>query len=207
MTNLQFFQKHLWLYIDAFEKLTFESQFQELSPGGAVSYVEVPNMENNIPAVLAVLHHIYDNIMYAELNTKSDCCQKCGFTGEIQVVEDDGPGGDAGEPEDEKDKETTTRAPETTTKRPSTPSTRPTTTEPSTRAPETTTAAPETTTAAPETTTSAPETTTANTETTTQSTETTTQEPVTQAPTTEAPAEPVNDEPAEPANEEPVAEQ
>lgn len=115
----------------------------------------------------------------------------------MQVVEDDGPGGDAGEPEDEKDKETTTRAPETTTKRPSTPSTRPTTTEPSTRAPETTTAAPETTTAAPETT-------TANTETTTQNTETTTQEPETQAPTTEAPAEPVNEELAEPANEQPV---
>ena len=81
---------HVTEPIDAFEKLTFESQFQELSPGGAVSYVEVPNMENNIPAVLAVLHHIYDNIMYAELNTKSDCCQKCGFTGEIQVVQDDG---------------------------------------------------------------------------------------------------------------------
>ena len=81
---------HVTEQIDAFEKLTFESQFQELSPGGAVSYVEVPNMENNIPAVLAVLHHIYDNIMYAELNTKSDCCQKCGFTGEIQVVQDDG---------------------------------------------------------------------------------------------------------------------
>ncbi len=79
---------HVTEPIDAFEKLTFESQFQELSPGGAVSYVEVPNMEQNIPAVMAVLKHIYENIMYAELNTKSDCCQKCGYTGEIQVVED-----------------------------------------------------------------------------------------------------------------------
>ena len=79
---------HVTEPIDAFQKLTFESQFQELSPGGAVSYVEVPNMEQNIPAVMAVLKHIYENIMYAELNTKSDCCQKCGYTGEIQVVED-----------------------------------------------------------------------------------------------------------------------
>ena len=79
---------HVTEPIDAFEKLSFESQFQELSPGGAVSYVEVPNMEQNIPAVMAVLRHIYEKIMYAELNTKSDCCQKCGYTGEIQVVED-----------------------------------------------------------------------------------------------------------------------
>ena len=79
---------HVTEPIDAFQKLTFESQFQELSPGGAVSYVEVPSMEQNIPAVMAVLKHIYENIMYAELNTKSDCCQKCGYTGEIQVVED-----------------------------------------------------------------------------------------------------------------------
>ena len=79
---------HVTEPIDAFEKLTFESQFQELSPGGAVSYVEVPNMEQNIPAVMAVLQHIYENIMYAELNTKSDCCQLCGYSGEIQVVED-----------------------------------------------------------------------------------------------------------------------
>ena len=79
---------HVTEQMDAFTKLTFESQFQELSPGGAVSYVEVPNMENNIPAVIAVLKHIYENIMYAELNTKSDCCQKCGYTGEIQVIED-----------------------------------------------------------------------------------------------------------------------
>ncbi len=79
---------HVTEQIDAFEKLTFESQFQELSPGGAVSYVEVPNMENNIPAVMALLKHIYENIMYAELNTKSDCCQCCGYTGEIQVVKD-----------------------------------------------------------------------------------------------------------------------
>ena len=79
---------HVTEQIDAFEKLTFESQFQEVSPGGAVSYVEVPNMENNIPAVMALLKHIYENIMYAELNTKSDCCQCCGYTGEIQVVKD-----------------------------------------------------------------------------------------------------------------------
>ena len=81
---------HVTEPIDAFSKLSFESQFQELSPGGAVSYVEVPNMENNIPAVIAVLRHIYENIMYAELNTKSDCCQNCGYTGEIQIVQDDG---------------------------------------------------------------------------------------------------------------------
>ncbi len=74
--------------IDAFTKLSFESQFQELSPGGAVSYVEVPNMENNIPAVMTLLKHIYNNIMYAELNTKSDYCQKCGYTGEISIVND-----------------------------------------------------------------------------------------------------------------------
>ena len=79
---------HVTEKVDAFEKLTFESQFQELSPGGAVSYVEVPNMENNIPAVMALLKHIYENIMYAELNTKSDCCQCCGYTGEIHVVKD-----------------------------------------------------------------------------------------------------------------------
>ena len=79
---------HVTEEVDAFKKLTFESQFQELSPGGAVSYVEVPNMENNIPAVMALLRHIYENIMYAELNTKSDCCQKCGYTGEIQIVTD-----------------------------------------------------------------------------------------------------------------------
>ncbi len=76
---------HVTEQIDAFSKLTFESQFQELSPGGAVSYVEVPNMENNIPAVMALLKHIYNNIMYAELNTKSDYCQCCGFTGEIKI--------------------------------------------------------------------------------------------------------------------------
>lgn len=75
--------------IDAFTKLTFESEFQQLSPGGAVSYVEVPNMENNIPAVMALLTHIYENIMYAELNTKSDYCQKCGYTGEIKIVKDE----------------------------------------------------------------------------------------------------------------------
>ena len=79
---------HVTEQVDAFTKLSFESQFQELSPGGAVSYVEVPNMENNIPAVMTLLKHIYENIMYAELNTKSDCCQKCGYTGEIQIVTD-----------------------------------------------------------------------------------------------------------------------
>jgi ribonucleoside-triphosphate reductase len=80
---------HVTEPIDAFTKLTFESQFQELSPGGAVSYVEVPNMENNLPAVMSLLKHIYNNIMYAELNTKSDYCQKCGYTGEIQIKTDD----------------------------------------------------------------------------------------------------------------------
>ena len=74
--------------IDAFTKLTFENQFQELSPGGAVSYVEVPNMENNLPAVMTLLKHIYNNIMYAELNTKSDFCQRCGYTGEIKIEKD-----------------------------------------------------------------------------------------------------------------------
>ncbi|MFR4475974.1 MAG: anaerobic ribonucleoside-triphosphate reductase [Ruminococcus callidus] len=73
--------------IDAFQKLSFEAQFQELSPGGAISCVEVPNMQNNIPAVIAILQHIYDHIMYAELNTKSDYCQVCGYGGEIQIVE------------------------------------------------------------------------------------------------------------------------
>ena len=75
--------------IDAFTKLKFESEFQQLSPGGAISYVEVPNMQDNIPAVLAVMQYIYDNIMYAELNTKSDYCQVCGYDGEIQIVEDE----------------------------------------------------------------------------------------------------------------------
>ncbi len=112
----------------------------------------------------------------------------------MQNVEDNGPGGDAGELEDEKDEETTTRAPETTTKRPSTPSTRPSTTQPTTSAPETTTVAPETTTSAPETTTVNTETTTQNTETTTQAAETTTQAPVTQTPA-ETPEEPANEEP------------
>ena len=76
-------------HIDAFSKLAFESQFQKLSPGGAISYVEVPNMENNIPAVMNVIKFIYDHIMYAELNTKSDYCQCCGYTGEIQIKEDE----------------------------------------------------------------------------------------------------------------------
>ena len=77
-------------HIDAFTKLKFESEFQKLSPGGAISYVEVPNMQHNIPAVLSVMKFIYDNIMYAELNTKSDYCQCCGYDGEIKIVEDDG---------------------------------------------------------------------------------------------------------------------
>lgn len=79
---------HVTEPINAFKKLSFESKFQELSPGGAVSYVEVPNMQNNIDAVLSVMQHIYDNIMYAELNTKSDYCQKCGFDGEVQIDSD-----------------------------------------------------------------------------------------------------------------------
>ena len=81
---------HVTEPIDAFTKLKFESQFQALSPGGAISYVEVPNMQQNIPAVLQVIRFIYDNIMYAELNTKSDYCQVCGYDGEIQIVEDEG---------------------------------------------------------------------------------------------------------------------
>ncbi|MGN0341415.1 MAG: anaerobic ribonucleoside-triphosphate reductase [Roseburia sp.] len=80
---------HVTEPIDAFEKLKFESQFQALSPGGAISYVEVPNMQDNLEAVLSVMRYIYENIMYAELNTKSDYCQVCGFDGEIQIVQDD----------------------------------------------------------------------------------------------------------------------
>ena len=81
---------HVTEEIDAFTKLAFESQFQKLSPGGAISYVEVPNMQNNIPAVIQVIQFIYDNIMYAELNTKSDYCQKCGYDGEIKLFKEDG---------------------------------------------------------------------------------------------------------------------
>ena len=81
---------HVSEQIDAFTKLKFESEFQELSPGGAISYVEVPNMQDNLEAVMSVLQFIYDNIMYAELNTKSDYCQCCGYDGEIRIVEDDG---------------------------------------------------------------------------------------------------------------------
>ena len=80
---------HVTEEIDAFTKLKFESEFQQLSPGGAISYVEVPNMQNNIPAVLSVMKFIYENIMYAELNTKSDYCQVCGYDGEIQIQTDD----------------------------------------------------------------------------------------------------------------------
>jgi ribonucleoside-triphosphate reductase len=80
---------HVTEKIDAFEKLKFESQFQALSPGGAISYVEVPNMQNNLDAVLTVMQYIYDNIMYAELNTKSDYCQCCGYDGEIQIIQDE----------------------------------------------------------------------------------------------------------------------
>ena len=80
---------HVTEKIDAFEKLRIEAKFQRLSPGGAISYVEVPNMQNNLPAVLSVMKFIYDNIMYAELNTKSDYCQVCGFDGEIEIVKDE----------------------------------------------------------------------------------------------------------------------
>ena len=76
--------------IDAFTKLKFESEFQKLSPGGAISYVEVPNMQDNLEAVMSLLGFIYDNIMYAELNTKSDYCQECGYDGEINIVKDAG---------------------------------------------------------------------------------------------------------------------
>ncbi|MBQ7826023.1 MAG: anaerobic ribonucleoside-triphosphate reductase, partial [Clostridia bacterium] len=81
---------HVTEPIDAFEKLALEAKFQKLSPGGAISYVEVPDMQNNIEAVLGVMQFIYDNIMYAELNTKSDYCQECGWDGEIEIVEKDG---------------------------------------------------------------------------------------------------------------------
>ena len=81
---------HVSEHIDAFTKLKFESEFQKLSPGGAISYVEVPNMQDNLEAVMSVLQFIYDNIMYAELNIKSDYCQCCGYDGEIRIVEDDG---------------------------------------------------------------------------------------------------------------------
>lgn len=80
---------HVTEEIDAFSKLSFESEFQKLSPGGAISYVEVPNMQDNIPAVLSVMRHIYENIMYAELNTKSDFCEECGYSGEVVVKEDE----------------------------------------------------------------------------------------------------------------------
>ena len=81
---------HVSEEIDAFDKLKFEGMFQQLSPGGAISYVEVPNMQDNLKAVIRVMQYIYDNIMYAELNTKSDYCQVCGYDGEIRIVEDDG---------------------------------------------------------------------------------------------------------------------
>ena len=80
---------HVTEKIDAFDKLALEAKFQALSPGGAISYVEVPNMQNNIPAVLSIMQFIYDHIMYAELNTKSDYCQKCGWDGEIEIVKDE----------------------------------------------------------------------------------------------------------------------
>ncbi len=83
---------HVTENINAFDKLKFESQFQALSPGGAISYVEVPNMQNNIDAVLSVMQYIYDNIMYAELNTKSDYCMKCGYDGEIEIINEEGSG-------------------------------------------------------------------------------------------------------------------
>ena len=81
---------HVSEKIDAFKKLEFEAEFQKLSPGGAISYVEVPNMQDNIPAVLSVMQYIYNHIMYAELNTKSDYCQVCGYDGEIKIVEEEG---------------------------------------------------------------------------------------------------------------------
>ena len=81
---------HVTEQIDAFDKLALEAKFQKLSPGGAISYVEVPDMQNNIDAVLSVMKFIYDNLMYAELNTKSDYCQECGCDGEIEIVEQDG---------------------------------------------------------------------------------------------------------------------
>ena len=81
---------HVAEEIDAFTKLKFESEFQRLSPGGAISYIEVPNMQDNLKAVVSVIQYIYENIMYAELNTKSDYCQCCGYDGEIKIVEDDG---------------------------------------------------------------------------------------------------------------------
>ena len=80
---------HVAEHIDAFHKLKFESDFQRLSPGGAISYIEVPNMQNNIPAVIAVMKYIYENIMYAELNTKSDYCMQCGYDGEIKIIDDE----------------------------------------------------------------------------------------------------------------------
>ena len=81
---------HVTEPIDAFTKLAFEAEFQQLSPGGAISYVEVPNMQQNIDAVLELMQFIYDNIMYAELNTKSDYCQCCGYDGEIEIQEREG---------------------------------------------------------------------------------------------------------------------
>ena len=80
---------HVTEPIDAFSKLKFEAEFQRLSPGGAISYVEVPNLQNNTDAVLSVMTFIYDNILYAELNTKCDYCEKCGYDGEIKIVESD----------------------------------------------------------------------------------------------------------------------
>lgn len=81
---------HVTEKINAFDKLTKEAEFQKLSPGGAVSYVEIPNMQDNIPAVLAIMKHIYNTILYAELNTKSDYCENCGYDGEIQIVKNNG---------------------------------------------------------------------------------------------------------------------
>ena len=80
---------HVSEEIDAFKKLKFEADFQKLSPGGAISYIEVPNMQNNIPAVLSVMQFIYENIMYAELNTKSDYCEECGYDGEMVIKEEE----------------------------------------------------------------------------------------------------------------------
>ena len=80
---------HVTEDIDAFKKLEIESKFQKLSPGGAISYIEVPNMNNNIPAIISVIQYMYEHIMYAEINTKSDYCQVCGYDGEIKIVKDE----------------------------------------------------------------------------------------------------------------------
>ena len=88
-TGIASYHVHVSEPINAFDKLEFEAEFQKLSPGGAISYIEVPDMQQNIPAVLSVMQFIYEHIMYAELNTKSDYCEICGYDGEIQIKEDE----------------------------------------------------------------------------------------------------------------------